>query len=82
MVGDLTDSSQPDIHRWKKTGFDVVTICAALGPGDGDLPLEVVDAAIEFLRKDGLLVFTVNAGLKTARTGGTKAFFLVLVTTG
>lgn len=59
-----------------------MTICAALGPGDVDLPLEVVDAAIEFSRKDGLLVFTVNAGLETPRIGGTKAFFLVLATTG
>ena len=42
VVADLTDSSQPDIHRWKKTGFDVMTICAGLGPGDGDLPLEVL----------------------------------------
>ena len=42
VVADLTDSSQQYIQRWKKTGFDVVTICAALGPGDGDLPLEVL----------------------------------------
>ena len=74
VVADLTDSSQPDIHRWKKIGFDVVTICAALGPGDGDLPLEVVDAAIEFLRKDGLLVFHVNAGLKDTKNRRDEIF--------
>ena len=41
---------------------DVVVICAALGPGDGDLPLEAVDGAIPLLREGGLLTLTVNAG--------------------
>ena len=40
---------------------DVVVICAALGFGDGDLPLEAVDGAIALLRKGGFLAFTVNA---------------------
>ena len=41
---------------------DIVVICAALGPGDGDLPLEAVDGAISLLREGGLLVLTFNAG--------------------
>ena len=41
---------------------DVVVICAALGFGDGDLPLEAVDGAMSLLRKGGLLAITVNAG--------------------
>lgn len=39
---------------------DVVVICAALGPGYGDLPLEAVDGAIVLLRDGGLLALTVN----------------------
>lgn len=64
VVADLIDSSQPAVKQWKRTPFDVVTICAALGPGEGDLPLEVVDAAIGFLETDGLLVFTLNEGVQ------------------
>lgn len=60
VVADLTQSEV--IEQFKAERFNVVTICAALGPGDGDMPLEVVDAAIEILRPGGLLVFTVNEG--------------------
>ena len=57
IVADLTrphDSQLP-------TSSDVVVICAALGPGYGDLPLEAVDGAIALLREGGLLALTVNA---------------------
>ena len=58
VAADLTqphDSGLP-------SSSDIVVICAALGPGDGDLPLEAVDGAISLLRADGLLTLTVNAG--------------------
>ena len=58
VAADLTqphDSGLP-------SSSDVVVICAALGPGDGDLPLEAVDGAISLLREEGLLTLTVNAG--------------------
>ena len=59
-----------DLTRPQESGLpsssDVVLICAALGPGDGDLPLEAVDGAIVLLREGGLLTFTVNAGNKSA----------------
>lgn len=45
---------------------DVVAICAALGPADGDMPLEAVDGAIALMREGGLLAFTVNAGSQRA----------------
>lgn len=69
VVADVLDSDQPSIKQWRKEPFDVVTVCAALGPGEGDLPLEVLDAAITFLNKDGLLVFTVNEGQKQSCCG-------------
>ena len=57
-----------DLTRPRESGLpsssDVVVICAALGPGDGDLPLEAMDGAIALLREGGLLTFTVNAGNK------------------
>lgn len=39
-----------------------MVVCAALGPGDGDLPLEAVDRAIALLQEGESLAFTVNAG--------------------
>lgn len=60
IVADLT---QPKIvQRFRGEGFNVATICAALGSGDGDLPLEVIDTAIEILQSGGVLAFTVNEG--------------------
>ena len=62
VAADLThpfDSGLP-------SSTDVVVICAALGPGDGDLPLEAVDGAIALLRVGGLLTLTVNAGSQRA----------------
>lgn len=59
------DLTQPD-NSGLPASSDVVVICAALGPGDGDLPLEAVDGAISLLREDGLLALTVNAGSQRA----------------
>ena len=58
---------------------DVVTICAALGPGQGDLPLEAVDGAITLLREGGLLTLTVNAGGQRAGTSLRWQSFLASV---
>ena len=55
------DLTQPH-HSGLPSSSDVVVICAALGPGDGDMPLEAVDGVISLLREDGLLALTVNAG--------------------
>ncbi|KAL8785753.1 MAG: hypothetical protein Q9195_008519, partial [Heterodermia aff. obscurata] len=62
IVADLTQphaSGQPSLS-------DIVVICAALGPGNNDLPLEAVEGAIALLREGGLLTLTVNAGGKRA----------------
>ena len=62
VVTDLLKQPQSAVvESWKKNQYNVVTICAALGPSNTDLPLEVIDAAIEFLKVGGLLVFTVNS---------------------
>lgn len=58
IVADLTRPQESQLP----TSSDVVVICAALGPGYGDLPLEAVDGAIGLLREGGLLALTVNAG--------------------
>ena len=58
---------------------DVVVICAALGPGNGDLPLEAVDGAITLLREGGLLTLTVNAGSQRAGTSARWQSFLASV---
>ena len=58
IVADLTRPQELQLP----TSSDVVVICAALGPGYGDLPLEAVDGAIALLREGGLLALTVNAG--------------------
>ena len=55
--------------------FDAVVICAALGPQDGDLSLDVVDAAIRFLRVGGLLAATVTETLKREE-GSRYALFI------
>ena len=60
IVADLIACSHLAVQQWMRECFDVVTICAALGPGDGDLPLEVVDAVVNLLPVNGLLAFTVN----------------------
>ena len=57
IVADLTQPQESPIPM----SSDVVVICAALGPGYGDLPLEAVDGAITLLREGGLLALTVNA---------------------
>ena len=62
VAADLTQPHNPKLPP----SSDVVVICAALGPGDGDLPLEAVDGAISLLREDGLLTLTVNAGSQRA----------------
>ena len=64
VVADLTQPHGSGIP----SSLDVVTICAALGPGDGDLPLEAVDGAITLLREGGLLALTVNARGQSAAT--------------
>ena len=60
-----TDLTRPQGSRLPSSS-DVVVICAALGPGDSDLPLDAVDGAIALLREGGLLALTVNAGSKRA----------------
>ena len=75
VVADLIACSDPAVQEWTRERFDVVTICAALGPGDGDLPLEVVDAVTRFLLVGGLLVFTVNHRTR-CRPGGRYEGFL------
>lgn len=62
IVADLTQPQESQLP----SSSDVMVICAALGPGDGDLPLEAVDGAISLLRTGGLLAFTVNAGNQRA----------------
>ena len=49
------------VQKWKTDQFNIVTVCAALGPSQTDLPIEVIDAVIDFLQDGGLLAFTVNA---------------------
>ena len=61
---------------------DIVVICAALGPGDGDLPLEAVDGAISLLREGGLLVLTVNAGSLRAGSSPRWKSFMASITNG
>ena len=61
VVADLTQRTV--VERFKAERFNVVTICAALGDGDGDLPLRVVDAAVEVLGEGGVLAFTVNGSV-------------------
>ena len=58
---------------------DIVIICAALGPGDADLPLEAVDGAITLLREGGLLTLTVNAGGQRAGSSLRWQSFLACV---
>jgi len=60
IVANLIEPSEEAAQQFKRTNFEVVLMCAALGPGDGDLPLEVVDAATRFLDVGGLLALTVN----------------------
>ncbi len=60
IVANLIEPSEEAVQQFKRTNFEVVLMCAALGPGDGDLPLEVVDAATRFLDVGGLLALTVN----------------------
>lgn len=61
---------------------DIVVICAALGPGDGDLPLEAVDGAISLLREGGLLVLTVNAENQRGGSSPRWQSFMASVTNG
>ena len=60
ITADLTQH-QPQGSGILPPSSDIVVICAALGPEDGDLPLEAVDGAISLLREGGLLALTVNA---------------------
>jgi len=59
----LTTICSPDlthpkaVPRLHKEKVNVLTICASLGPGDGGMLLEVVDAAIETLQPGRLLCF-------------------------
>ncbi len=62
IAADLTRPHESQLP----SSSDIVVICAALGPGDGDLPLEAVDGAIVLLREGGLLTLTVNAGSQRA----------------
>ena len=60
VVTDLSYTYGREVTQWRKDPFDVIIMWAALGPGKGDLPIEVLDAATAFLEADGLLNFTVN----------------------
>ena len=60
LVADLIQPDERYLTQLKRFTFNVVTICAALGPGKDDLPLEAFDSAIDFLSVGGLLLFTVN----------------------
>lgn len=43
-----------------RENFDVIVICAALGPGWGDLPIEAMLRAMNYLADGGLMAITVN----------------------
>ena len=60
VIADLARLDELEAIQLKENWFSVVTICAALGPGKDDLPLEAFDSAIGLLRMGGLLAFTVN----------------------
>ena len=76
IAADLTQSHD---GSGLPSSSDVVVICAALGPGDGHLPLEAVDGAITLLRQGGLLTLTVNAGGQRAGTSLRWQSFLASV---
>ncbi len=55
LVHDLTQPKA--VPRFRKEKVNVLTICAALGPGDGGMLLEVGDAAIDTLQPGRLLCY-------------------------
>lgn len=75
IVADLTQQHDSRLP----TSSDVVVICAALGPGYGDLPLEAVDGAIALLREGGLLALTVNASSRRADNSSRWESFMVSI---
>lgn len=58
VVADLLDENQR--QKFGKNPFDVMIICAALGPGWGDMPVEALLGALELVAKGGLVATTVN----------------------
>ena len=75
------DLTRPEDSRLPPSS-DVVVICAALGPGDGDLPLEAVDGAIALLREGGMLALTINAANRRAGMSARWQSFMVSVNKG
>lgn len=58
IVADLTDERQQELLG--KDRFDVVVLCAALGPGWGDMPVGALLGAVKSVSVGGLIVITVN----------------------
>lgn len=58
IVADLADERQ---QEWfGKDSFDVVVLCAALGPGWGDMPVNALLGAVKSVSIGGLVAITVN----------------------
>ncbi|KAL8796920.1 MAG: hypothetical protein Q9182_007282 [Xanthomendoza sp. 2 TL-2023] len=59
LVGDLL---QPDteLSSLGPASFGALIVCAALGPGWGDLPVQAMLRATEYLVDDGLVAITLN----------------------
>ena len=69
LVGDfLAQDSEYGILKCKK--FDVLVVCAALGPGWGDLPVEVVSEALTLLKDEGFVAITMNEKWLTDKPSG------------
>ena len=64
ITGDLIALSQENrLATIFQAPLDVIIVCAALGPVDGDMPLEVMDVVFGLLKVGGLLLITVNEAL-------------------
>lgn len=58
FVVDRLDETQRTCLGKKK--FDVLVTCVALGPGWGDMPVQVLLGALTVVREGGLIAITVN----------------------
>lgn len=58
VVADLLDEKQR--QQFGKNPFDIMILCAALGPGWGDMPVEAFSGALELVATGGLVATTVN----------------------
>ena len=58
IVADLLDEKQ---QQWLgKSQFDVVVTCAALGPGWGDMPVQILLGILKLVHVGGLIGITLN----------------------